>query len=376
MLKNVTLEKIVKFIIGITGVVVVWLIIYNFGNLAAYAIIAMLFSYLLDPVVNRMQAAGLNRTLAITATLATVVLVLSWAFTSVIPIFANQMASLARQLNVDNLRFIADQIEAQVRITFDFIPEGYLRNNISTVVEDLLDPGQLSNIMGDLFGLFTNLFSAFLVIPFATFFFLKDGYRIRRDILRLVPNKYFETTLSLVDKIESSLGFYFRSVILQCTIVGVASWLALSIAGLQNATSVGITIGIANSIPYFGPIIGYVLSIIISIVETGNFSLVIPCIIAVLFAQLLDNLVLQPAIFSRSANMHPVAILFIILIGAQTAGILGMLIAIPLATIIKITIEQFNWSFNNYRVFRINQGEIEIPSGKVTPQATDGNPSE
>lgn len=171
-------------------------------------------------------------------------------------------------------------------------------------------------------------------------------------MLQLVPNKYFETTLSLIDKIETRLGFYFRSVLLQCTIVGVTSWIALSIAGLSNAGTVGIAIGIANTIPYFGPVIGYLLSIIIAIIETGDFSLVIPCILAVMFAQLLDNIVLQPLIFSKSADMHPVAILFIVMIGAQTAGILGMLVAIPIATIVKITVNQISWSINNYYVFR------------------------
>jgi predicted PurR-regulated permease PerM len=68
--------------------------------------------------------------------------------------------------------------------------------------------------------------------------------------------------------------------------------------------------------------------------------------------QVLDNVVLQPFIFSRSADIHPLAILFIIMIGAETAGILGMLIAIPIATVIKITINQIRWSLNNYYVFR------------------------
>jgi predicted PurR-regulated permease PerM len=361
MLKNLTLEKIVKSIIGMLGLFLVGLIVYNYSNLVGYALIAMLLSYLLDPIVNRMQAAGINRTLAIAITLASVIIVIVWVSTSVIPIVANQMAGLTRQLNIENLRSIADQIEIQIRNTFEFIPEGYFTENISQIVENLFDVGQLSDVMGGLIGLFTNLFSAFLVIPFATFFFLKDGYKIRRDIMQLVPNKYFETTLSLIDKIETRLGIYFRSVILQCTIVGIASWLALSVAGLNNATSVGLTIGIANTIPYFGPIIGYILSIVISIIETGDFSLVIPCVIAVLFAQILDNIVLQPLLFSRSADIHPVAILFIILIGAQTAGILGMLIAIPIATVIKITINQITWSFNNYRVFRLNRS-IQEPT--------------
>ncbi|MFO7845687.1 MAG: AI-2E family transporter [Balneolaceae bacterium] len=366
MLKNLTLDKVIKSVIGGTGLILVGLIIYNYSNLVAYAVIAMLISYMLDPIVNRLQAAGMNRTVSTTLTLATLILVIVWGSTSVIPIVANQMASLARQLDIDNLRFIAEQIEVSIINNFEFIPEGFLRDNIAIMSDNLFDVGQISDVVTNVIDIFTNLFAAFLVIPFATFFFLKDGHKIRRDLLKLVPNKYFETILSLVDKIETRLGIYFRSVFVQCTLVGIVSWLALSVAGLNNSASVGIAIGLANSIPYFGPLIGYILSILISIIETGDFSLVIPCIIAVLMAQILDNVVLQPLIFSKSADMHPVAILFIILIGAQTAGILGMLVAIPIATIVKISINQIHWSFNNYRIFRLEN--IQSVSDSTLPQ--------
>jgi predicted PurR-regulated permease PerM len=370
MLKNLTLDKVIKSILGAAGLLLVGIILYNYSNLVAYAVIAMFFSYMLDPVVDRLQAAGMNRTLGTTLTLATLILIIVWGSTSVIPIVVNQMVGLTNQLNIENLRFIAEQIEVSVINTFEFVPEGFLRDNISVMSNNLFDVGQISNLLSDMIGIFTNLFAAFLVIPFATFFFLKDGHKIRRRTLKIVPNKYFETILSLVDKIETRLGIYFRSVFLQCTLVGIVSWLALSVAGLNNSASVGIAIGLANSIPYFGPLIGYVLSIVISIIETGDFSLVIPCIIAVLIAQLLDNVVLQPLIFSKSADMHPVAILFIILIGAQTAGILGMLIAIPIATIIKISIVQIHWSFNNYRIFRLDQTQA-FPDPKISQKEAE-----
>lgn len=365
MLKNLTLEKIVKSILFAAGLLIIGLILYNYSSLAVYAIIALIFSYLLEPFVNRMQAAGMSRTLAIVLTLTTVLLIVIWISTSIIPIVANRMAVLTRQLQSENLVIIAQQIEIHLRTYFDFIPSGYLQENVTVFIEDIFNFGRLSNVLGNLIAIFTNLFAAFLVIPFATFFFLKDGYKIRRDLMTIVPNKYFETTLSLIDKIETRLGYYFRSVLLQCTLVGIASWLALAIAGLNNAGTVGIVIGVANTIPYFGPVLGYLISILISIIETGDFSLVIPCILAVMFAQLLDNIILQPIIFSKSADMHPVAILFIILIGAQTAGILGMLIAIPIATIVKITVNQIIWSFNNYQVFR----ESSRPLSSVTEKS-------
>lgn len=373
MFNNITLEKIVKFVVGLATLSLLVLFLLNFSNLVAYVLIAILFSYLLDPVVNRMQAAGMNRTVGVTLTLATVALIIVWVSTSFIPIIANQMAALAGQLSMENIRFIATEIETHFRESFEFLPPGFLQDNLTQLSENLLNTGRITELMTNLIGIFTNIFAAVIIIPFSTFFFLKDGSKIRRDLLQFVPNKYFETTLSLIDKVETRLGIYFRSVLVQCTLVALSSWFLLSIAGMSNSASVGITIGVANTIPYFGPIIGYLLAIVISIIETGDFSLVLPCLLAIFIVQILDNVVFQPLIFSKSADMHPVAILFIIMIGAQTAGILGMLVAIPIATTIKITFNQMRWSFNNYYVYR---SETVNQPLQITPKTLEGHESQ
>jgi predicted PurR-regulated permease PerM len=351
-MNNITLERLIKSTLGLGAMVVLFYLMYYFGTLVGYAVIAIMISYILDPVVNRIQSAGINRTFAIALTLSSLILILVWISTNIFPVIANQMVELAKQLNLETIQDITQQVEDRLTKNFTFLPDHFLSTNITKMLQEVFNIGQLPTALSNLIGLFTNIFWAALVIPFATFFFLKDGSKIRRDILQLVPNKYFETTLSLIDKIETRLGIYFRSVMLQSLIVALTSWLGLSIVGLNNALSVGIAVGLANTIPYFGPVIGYLLSITVSIIEIGNFSLVLPCIIAILLVQLLDNIILQPYIFSRSAEIHPVAILFIIMIGAELAGILGMLIAIPLATVIKITINQIRWSLNNYYVFR------------------------
>ncbi len=360
---NITLERVVKFIIGAAAIAVALLILYNYSTLVVFLILAMILSYILDPFANRLQSAGLNRTFGITLILATVILILVFISTSVIPIIANQMAELTAQLSIENIRRIAVQVENQLTTKFEFLPDGFLEENITAVMNELFNVNQISTIVSDALSIFTNIFSAVLVVPFAAFFFLKDGSKIRRDLLQLVPNKYFETTLTVIDKIEQRLGLYFRSVLFQSFLVALSSWTTLSIAGLDNSMSVGIAVGLANTIPYFGPILGYFLSIIVSIIETGNFSLVAACILAIFVVQMLDNIVFQPMLFSRSADMHPVAILFIILIGAETAGIIGMLVAIPIATVVKITITQVSWSFNNYQVFRRDISNSTGPPG-------------
>jgi len=356
-MKNITLERVVRTLLAVLTIGVIIVIMYNYITLVAFLILAMILSYVLEPTVNRLQRIGVKRTIGVTLTLSVIVMAIVFFSTNVVPIFVEEMLELTNNLNIETIELIAARIETRLVQEYSFIPEGFLRDNITKISEELFDLGKLSTVLSDAVGVFTNIFSAVLVVPFAAFFFLKDGSKIRRDVLQIIPNKYFETTLTILDLVEKRLGLYFRSVLVQSTLVTLLSWTTLSIAGLENSLSVGISVGIANTIPYFGPIIGYVLSIIISIVETGDFSLVLYCVVAIFIVQMIDNLILQPYLFSKSADMHPVAILFIILIGAETAGILGMLIAIPLATTIRITIKQIIWSFNNYQIFRLYQSK-------------------
>lgn len=349
-MKKLTLDRFINLALLLAGFVVLAYLLSYFSTLVVYAVVAVIISYLLDPLVSRIQAAGIDRTLGIVLTLSAVILIIVWISTNILPVVISEMIELASQLSIQNIKEITQKIEQQLIERFAFLPQHFLSSNITSALQGVVNLGKLQSVLGNIIDIFTNIFWAALVIPFATFFFLKDGTKIRRDILRLVPNRYFETTLGLIDKIETRLGIYFRSVMLQSLIVALASWLGLAIVGLNNALSVGIAIGLANTIPYFGPIIGYILSIIVSIIEIGDFSLVLPCIIAIALVQMLDTLILQPTIFSHSANMHPAAILFIIMIGAQLGGILGMLFAIPVATVIRITINQISWSIHNFHV--------------------------
>lgn len=362
-MRNLTLEKILKMTLVTAALAVIAVILYSYSNLVAYLIIALILSYILDPFVNRLQRMGLNRIVGISLTLSAVILIIVYISTNVFPLFLAEMVELTNNLTIRNIEMIAASIESRLIQQFAFIPENVIEDNIAAIVTELFDFGKLTTVVSDALGLFTNIFSAILVVPFAAFFFLKDGTKIRRDLLTLIPNKYFETSLTLIDKVEKRLGLYFRSVLAQSFLVAFSSWATLSVAGLENSLSVGISVGVANTIPYFGPIIGYILSVIISIIETGNFSLVLVCVIAIFIVQLLDNLVFQPFLFSRSADMHPVAILFIILIGAETAGILGMLVAIPIATVVKITINQVSWSLRNYQIFRLDPPPPQPRSG-------------
>lgn len=354
-MRKLTLDKVLRGLIFTFFLVVTLLLLYRFATLVGYVLIALIFSYLFEPIVNKMQVAGFNRTTAALLVVISFILLLVWASTTIGPTIGNQILNLAQQINIETANNIAGKIETQVLLIAPFIGDGQIKQVFTQFIDRLLDIGDIQSALSNIVGIFANIFTATLIIPFATFFFLKDGSKLRRQILEIVPNKYFETTLTILNKIETRLLMYFKGVLIQSTLIAIISWSLLSYIGLNNALSVGVAVGLANTIPYFGPIIGYLLSIIIGIFETGDFTLVPYCILAILIAQVVDNVVLQPLIFSKSADIHPLYILFIILIGAELAGILGMLVAIPIATIIRIIITEINWSLNNYHVFKTEQ---------------------
>lgn len=351
---NITLEKVVRFFVYAGLALLLYWLMMRFAVLLVYLLLGLILSYILDPIVSRMQANGMNRTFSGVITIFSMLLLIIWISTTLVPSIGNQLARLGQGFNTETIRLIASTIEEYTLRLVPYLPEGYIVNNIDTTIGNFFNVSadNIQSLIGNLVGVFANIFTAAIIIPFSCFFFLKDGSRLRRSGLELVPNKYFETVATIVDKIETRLVGHFRAVALQSTLVAFLAWTFLSIAGLNNALAVGVAIGVANTIPYFGPFIGYMLSITIGIVETGDFTRVPSAIIAVALVQLIDNVVFYPAIFSKSAQMHPLFVLITILIGAELAGILGMLIAIPTATVLQVIIKQINWSLNNYYVFK------------------------
>ncbi len=261
------------------------------------------------------------------------------------------LASLGLTAQEVTLSNVAAAIERRVRAVAP-VERGAITRGAAEALNKLLGEERITAIAGSIVGVFTNIFYAVLVIPFVAFFFLKDGTEIRRSLLRLVPNRYFELTLALMEKIETNIGRYFRGLMLQILAIAVVATILLYIVGLEYAIAVGIFTGLANTIPYFGPLMGFLAGTLVGIVQTGDFSLVFGIVIAMLLTQVADNVIFQPYIFSRAARTHPLLILFAVLIGAQIAGIVGMLVAIPVMTIIRVTVEELLWSLRNYRILK------------------------
>jgi predicted PurR-regulated permease PerM len=352
----ITLDRVVRFLLGAAAVSAVGWALWYFSGLVLYLVVGGILAYLLRPVVDHLQGWGLARVPAILFTFVAVGGAVGVGVTFVVPFLGQQVQELSQLVSVEAARDVATYLERQVRRVAP-VEQGMVVRNVEQMAQalmqgDLVRGERVAQTVSSVVSLFTNIVYAVVIIPFVTFFLLKDGVQIRKNLLDLVPNRYFEITLAILDKVEVNIGRYFRALLIQGTSIALIASFLLWLVGLQSAIAIGIFTGVANTIPYFGPFLGFLCGTLVGIAQTGNMALVPGVALAMALTQLADNVLLQPLIFSRAAKAHPLVILFVVLVGAQLAGIVGMLIAIPLTTTLRVVGEQLLWSFRNYRILR------------------------
>lgn len=205
----------------------------------------------------------------------------------------------------------------------------------------------LNNLLASTTGFLVNL----AIVPFITFFILAEGDIAIRELIERVPNKYFEMSLNVLNKIQKDLVGYLRGWILDSVIVGLLNIVGFYLIGVNYAILLGIFAGISNLIPYVGPFFGVIPALLISLSQFGDFRQAFLIIaVTLVLVQLLDNIFIQPFCFSKTVDMHPVTVVVVLIIGNSLMGIIGMLLAIPIATILKTSAIETYWGLKNYRI--------------------------
>ncbi len=227
-----------------------------------------------------------------------------------------------------------------------------LRNNLIHI----LDPSKISMIFSSLVGALGNIIITFFSVFFIAFFFLKEQGLFTRIVQSLVPNNNEAQWTHALDESAHLLMRYFTGVLIQITLITIGVSLALKFMGFENALLIGFFAALMNVIPYVGPILGASFGMLITLssnLDAQFYSELLPMLgwIALVFGimQLIDNFILQPNIFSKSVKAHPLEIFIIVLVGAKIGGILGMVVAIPVYTIIRVLAKVF---FSEFKVVK------------------------
>ena len=326
-----------------------WVLSYS-GMVLTPLILSILLSVLLNPIVIMLERRNLGRTAAVALVLILLGLLIAAVLLLLAPIIVRETKSIAAMLQNETPATLVEKLRT------------LLRNHLPWLKNPSLAAPILGRAEKFLYALFDQSFRllpsviplaiALVLIPFMTFFLLKDSRRLKHSFVRLLPNRYFEMAASLMHKIECQLGSYIRGQLLVSLCIGTLAVTALALLRVPYFLLIGMAAGLANMIPYFGPIVGAVPAVILNVIAKGSLRAALPVIVAFLLIRLIDDTLVSPNILGRSLHIHPLLVIMVIFIGGEMFGIMGLLLCIPFTGIIKVSIEEILWSFRHYRALR------------------------
>ncbi|HLV14760.1 MAG TPA: AI-2E family transporter [Xanthomarina sp.] len=349
MNSKVISNGILRAIATLAGICILLFFLYKIQSVIVYIGISAVISLTGRPIVKFLKKRlKLNNLIAV---IITMVLLLGFIIGLIglfIPLIVEQGQNLSL-LNIDQLREKIQYIYSEFITHFQLeqlTPENdpLANSALLSKIDFAVIPEFLNAIVSG-FGSFSmGLFS----VLFISFFFLKDSSLFESGLMVLIPENKIARSKHSLEKIKNLLSRYFVGLVFQITILFIIYTIGLLIVDVQNAIVIAFLCALINLIPYIGPLIGGAIMILLTMTSNlgQSFSeVILPetiyVLIVVTIGQLIDNFFSQPLIFSKSVKSHPLEIFLVIIIAGLLFGIVGMIIAIPTYTAIKVILKEF-----------------------------------
>ena len=349
------LTKYTRAVLQLLGIALAIYLLYIIKATIIYLIIAAIISLVVKPVTNwlanrKIKGHYLPRSIAAAITIVLLFGVVTFANYLIIPSFLSEIAVLS---SIDFHEAITG-LESEFSSLQDFVAtfDMDLSDNEHAFKKSVLgfiNVSTLTSAFGGIVGSLGNLAIASFAIVFMLFFFVKEKNLSHSIFLGIIPDRHVERWEHIIPKIKHTLFRYFRGLIIQMTGIFTLVYLGLRFfVGLESAMVIALFAALVNLIPYIGPLFGIAFGIIIGVgqayalgldVHYGVFALKILAVFGV--TQATDNFLFQPIIFSNSINAHPLEIFIVIMVAGSLAGAAGMLVAIPLYSVLRIFSKEF-----------------------------------
>lgn len=346
-------------IVGATG-----FLAWYFSNIISYILIAAVLGLIGNPLVRQLDRIRIGKirfphVLSVILTLMLLLAVFAGFFSFFIPLVIRE-AQMISSIDMDALSgHFAQEIDW---IETWLIQLGVMDQKISLLgliqkaVINLMNLDLFSSVLTDIFTFTGKVFFDLFSVLFITFFFMMDPTMVRRIILTLMPEKYHDQTSRVLTKSKELLTRYFIGLVLDLLVMILSYAIGLSIAGIDGALVIAFFAGIVNIIPYLGPLIGTSMGLMLgitSMISSGHYTMIghtaFVTGLVFLIVILIDNVVYQPLIYGKSVKAHPIEIFLVIIAAGSIGGIIGMIIAVPVYTFLRIVAKEF---LSQFRVVR------------------------
>ena len=356
-----------KYILLAAGAALLIFILWYLRAIIFYILISFVLSLVGRPVVELLDRIRYKKIMIPRALSALMGLLVLWGvlllffrvFIPIIAFQARELSGINAEAVIGNLYEPLQQVEAfLLRLELDAFRDLSLTEFITRKLNSVLNIDFFTGIFSSLATILGNIFIAAFAISFMTFFFLKDDRLFLQGLLIFIPTEHEMAVRHVMSSIKYLLMRYFIGIILQITFIIMLITAGMLIVGIKfnSALVIGLLVGVFNVIPYIGPVIGATLGIFIGIVthiELPFYTDMLPMLLYMLLVfgcvQLIDNMLFQPLIYASSVHAHPMEIFLVLMIAGSTAGIVGMFLAIPAYTVMRVIAKEF---FNNFKLVK------------------------
>jgi predicted PurR-regulated permease PerM len=325
----------------------------------AYLLISVIFAYIFDPLITWLEFQKVPRWLSILILYSVIGGLLVWLTMSYFPILIRQGNALITLLtqsdkplsqSILELPFVCSIVEFLQKLDGN-IPQLGMEAKFSGLINSLT--ASLSKLPAVLFENYQAILSTIavlLTIPIFSFFIMKDDRKLRQGMVSIVPNRYFELALILMNKVDEVVGRYLRAILLEMCAVSFMASLAMAIVGVPYAILIGIIAGITNVIPYFGPYIGGAIAALVVLITGHPPVMILWVAVAMFLVQQLDNYIVYPIVIGKTIKMHPLVVLITVLAGGYFGGVVWMLVSVPLVYMLYSLILALQKNLKQFRL--------------------------
>ena len=353
---NLTLQTVLRWVVGLTIATAVSALLWYFREVVVYIIVSAVFAIVGRPLVRLLCKAkvknfAMPRWLAATLTLVLLWVVIGGLLSLIVPLVAGkvyELSSLDLRSALEGIEVPLARLQSYISTIF-VLPETHfsISDIIVSTLRQFLNYDTVNSVVSSIINTGMSAVIVLFSVSFITFFFLKEDGLFSSMVSAVFPDKYSENVHRAIDKVSLLLSRYFTGLVTESLIISAIIAVVLLLFGMkvEDACFIAVIMGMLNVIPYAGPAVGVLVSIFIGIVSPID-----GCTIAYTLAVILsticvvkgvDDFVLQPTIYSSKVSAHPLEIFIVILMAGSVGGIVGLLVAVPSYTVLRVFAKEF-----------------------------------
>ncbi|MCC6370084.1 MAG: AI-2E family transporter [Bacteroidia bacterium] len=337
----------------IIGLLAIILFAFFFFKVVVYLVIAGFLFLLGNPITHRIEKLHIGKwrvpnALAAIVTILLIVGIVFSLFFLIIPPLMSEIGFISELNFYDVMHNILEQYPSAKSLLHKFGNETDLEQSISAQLNQHMNADNISSVLNHTLSYFGSALGGTLCVLFITFFLLKDENMMRESLLVVTPTGTEDAMKEIMLTSKKMLSKYFGALLLDMFIVGLSALLVLTLLGVENALIIAFCAGVLNMIPYIGSVITMIIAVVLgasSCISASSYELIGPTINKIFFAllsiNLIDAFVVQPLLFSKSVKAHPLEIFIVTLMAGTIGGIIGMVVALPTYTLIRIVAKEF-----------------------------------